>query len=203
MRVRHVMRHGARVERSGIDVQPSARTQHVRDHEAEHERDARHHLEVQQCLEADATDLLQALHPRNAHRDRAEDHQRNQHLDETDEGVAERFHFDAEHGPEVTDENTGGKSDQDLHVEMFEHAQDGVSSTRCCQMSSRRRCRLRYRTRAASRPVSCRRAPGMWGPLRSWLAVLPDERSGLAARIRRFRTGASARTRDDRALPLR
>ena len=62
------------------------------------ERERGHDLEVEQRLEADAADLLHVLHAGDAVHDRAEDDRRDEHLDQLDEGVAERLHRLAQPG---------------------------------------------------------------------------------------------------------
>src|SRR3712207_2713629 len=91
----------------------------VHDHEPYDEGDGRHHLEVDQRLDADPPDLLHVLHAGDAVHHRAEDDGRDQHLDQLDEGVAERLHLRPDLGPEVAEQDADHDGGQHLDVEVL------------------------------------------------------------------------------------
>ena len=68
-----------------------ARPDHIADDEADHQREGRDDLEIDQRLDADAADLLGILDMRDAGDHGAEDDRRDHHLDQLDEAVAERL----------------------------------------------------------------------------------------------------------------
>jgi hypothetical protein len=86
----------------------------VDDHEADDQRDRGHDLEVDQRLQADPADLLHVLHAGDAVHHGAEDDRRDQHLDQLDEGVAERLHLRPELRVEVSEEDAGQDGGQHL-----------------------------------------------------------------------------------------
>ena len=116
---RHVLRHRLRVERRGIDIHAATRPHHVDDNQADHQRERRHDLEVDQGEDAGLAHRPAARAARDADDDRAEDDRRDNHAHELDERVAERFHRDAGRWPQVPDENTEGRGDQYLTVERL------------------------------------------------------------------------------------
>jgi hypothetical protein len=96
-RAGHLARAGVRgdrlgVQRGGVDVHARAGLQHVHQHQADHQRNAADHLEVQQRQAAGLADLLHVFHAGDAHHHRAEDDGRDDHLDQLDEAVAQRLH---------------------------------------------------------------------------------------------------------------
>lgn len=119
VRLRRVRRDGLAVERRRIDVEADARTQDVRGREAEHQREGRHDLEVQQRLAADAADLLHVLHAGDAGDDRTEDDRADHHLDQLDEAVAERLHVGGDRRVEVAEDHADDDGEDHLHIEHF------------------------------------------------------------------------------------
>ena len=106
------------VERVGVDVHADAGLPDVDDHEADDQRDRGHDLEVDQRLDPDPADLLHVLHAGDAVHHGAEDDRGDQHLDQLDEGVAERLHAGAELGVEVPEQDAQHDGAQDLDVEV-------------------------------------------------------------------------------------
>ena len=106
-----------------VDVEARAGTNDVSDEESDGERDGRDNLEVEQRLAADASELLQIAHVRDADRDGAEDDRCDDHLDDADEGIPERPHRLAGFGPQETDNHAGDGRNQHLHVEKLEQAE--------------------------------------------------------------------------------
>ena len=71
---------------------PSARPQHVHHHQADRQREGRHHLEVDQRLEPHPADPLEVARVRHAADDGEEDDRRDDHPHQVDEGVAHGLH---------------------------------------------------------------------------------------------------------------
>src|SRR5471030_547100 len=72
--------------------------------------------EVEQRLAADAADLLDVLHAGDPGDDGAENHRRDNHLDQLDEAIAQRFHGDRVVGHELAQQHAAGNRKQHLHV---------------------------------------------------------------------------------------
>ena len=87
-------------------------------------------LEVDERLEADAPDLLHVLHAGDAVHDGEEDDRRDDHLDQLDEGVAERLHGLAERRVEMPEQHPEDDGGQDLGVEVLIPL--AVVNRRCC-----------------------------------------------------------------------
>ena len=81
--------------------------------EADHEGEGRHHLEVEESLDAHSADLLEVGVPRDAHHDRREDEWRQDRLDEPEEDLAEQAQRDRELRPIVADLGAGDHGDED------------------------------------------------------------------------------------------
>ena len=107
------------VQRPDVDVHAGAGLQRVHDNEADDQGERRQHLEIDQRLEADAADLLHVLHAGNAVHDRAKDDRRNDHLDQFDEGVAQRLHLLAELRVEVSERDADDDGRDHLQVEAL------------------------------------------------------------------------------------
>ena len=105
------------VERLDVDVHVAAGLQGVHHDQADDQRNRGQHLEVDQRLEADASDLFHVLHAGDAMHDGAEDDRRDDHLDHLDEGVAERLHLLAEIRIEVPERDTDRDRGEHLHIE--------------------------------------------------------------------------------------
>ena len=106
------------VERGGVDVHAGPGPPDVDDDEADDQGHGRHHLEVEQGLEADAADLLHVLHAGDAVDDGAEDDRRDQHLDQRHERVAERLQLLAGLRGEVADQDADRDRAEHLDVEV-------------------------------------------------------------------------------------
>ena len=61
------------------------------EHQTDHQSDGGQHFEIDHRLQADAPDLLQIARAADAADHHAEHDQANQHLDQFDEAIAERF----------------------------------------------------------------------------------------------------------------
>ncbi|MGY4357661.1 hypothetical protein ACVW0J_004154 [Bradyrhizobium sp. i1.7.7] len=84
------------VERRGIDVHAVAGTEEIGEQQTDHEGDRRHHLEIDQRLDADPADLLEVAGTGNAVHDDAEHDRGHDHRDQLQEGVAEDLEPDGE-----------------------------------------------------------------------------------------------------------
>ena len=82
------------------------------------ERQRREGEEVGERLAGDAADLLQVRHAGDAGDHGQEDHRRDDHLDQLDEGVAERLQAGADVGPEVADGDAEDDRGQHLDIEL-------------------------------------------------------------------------------------
>ena len=72
------------------------------------------HLEVDQRLDADTADALQVAGAGDAVHDDAEHQHRDDHLDQLDEGVAERLELDRRLRPDEADDDADGERQQHL-----------------------------------------------------------------------------------------
>ncbi len=109
-------------DRGGIAVQveAGARMQQVAGGQAQDQGDARQHFEIDNGLQADAADLAGLADMTDARNHRAEDQHGDHHLQEIDEGVADRLH--PRLGADLRPDQADGAADQDaghdLHVEI-------------------------------------------------------------------------------------
>ncbi len=71
--------------------QPHTGLRQIDRHDADQQRQRRHHLEVHQRLHADASHLPQTSMPGNARHQRAQDQRRHDHADQPQEDVAEHL----------------------------------------------------------------------------------------------------------------
>ena len=114
---------GVDLDRPGIDglrihVHADAGLQIIDDHQPDHEGEGGDDLEIDERLEADASDLLQVFHAGDAVHDGAEDDRRDQHLDQLDEAVAERLHLLADLRIEMPEQDADDDRGDHLDVEM-------------------------------------------------------------------------------------
>ena len=105
------------VESGGVNVEAHAGLEPVHHHEADDERERGDDLEVEQRLDAHAPQLLHVLHGGDAVDDGAEDDGRNHHLDQLDEGVAQRLERLAEVRVTPADHDAERDGQEHLHVE--------------------------------------------------------------------------------------
>ncbi len=117
-----IISNGARVERGCVHVKAAAGVNHVADEESDDKRECGYDFEVEKSLAADAADLAQILHAGDSGDHGAEDHHRDDHGDQADEGIAQRLHRDAAHGPEVAEEHRQPNADCYLHPQRFVEA---------------------------------------------------------------------------------
>ncbi len=95
-----------------------ARLHHVCDDEADDKREGGEGEKVDHRLAGDAADLGEIGHAGNPGRDRQEDHRRDDHLHEPDEGVAKRFELRADIRIEMPEQDARGDRRQHLNIEM-------------------------------------------------------------------------------------
>jgi hypothetical protein len=95
VRLRRILLDRFCIDRSGIDVHAGTGLPQIGDHEADHQSQRRHRLEIDDRFQADTTDFPHVLHAGDAVHDGAEDNRSDHHLDRLDEHVAERLHLGA------------------------------------------------------------------------------------------------------------
>ncbi len=103
-----------------VDVHPRAGLEEVHGQEGEGQGDGGDQLEVDQRLQRHASDLAHVVHAGDAVHDGAEDHRRDDHPDQGDEGVAERLHLGAEVRVEPAEQAAGDHADEDLEPELLQ-----------------------------------------------------------------------------------
>jgi len=106
-----------RVERGWVDVHAGAWLQDVGDHHADDQRQGREGQEIDHGLGDYSSDRSEVAHAGDAGDDRQKDDGGDDHLDQLDEAIAQRFHGSAVLGPEITQRNAKGDCDQYLDVE--------------------------------------------------------------------------------------
>src|ERR1700746_2997200 len=113
------------IERCRIDVKPRARMNDDSNGDSYDQRERRNALEINQRLEADLANFLEIGHSRDALDQDTENHRRDHHANELDEGVAKRLEGHAGFRREVANENTNEDGDEDLNIK------DGVPRLGC------------------------------------------------------------------------
>src|ERR1035437_9496110 len=109
--------HGLGIERGGGGVDSGAGLHHLDHHEPHQERDAGHHLKVEQRLEPDAAQFAHVSDARDSGHHGEEDDRGDHHADEFDEAVAERFHHLARGWIEATERDAGGDAGNHAKVQ--------------------------------------------------------------------------------------
>jgi hypothetical protein len=87
-----ILRDSLGIQRGHVHVETAARLYDVAHHHAHQQRQSGNDLKVQERLSANPADFLQILHAGDAGNDGAKDDQRDNHRDQLDERVAQRFH---------------------------------------------------------------------------------------------------------------
>ena len=113
---RLVFRNTASVERRNVDVHADARLHHIDDHQADHQRERRNDLEVDQRPDTDAADFLYVPHLRDTEDHGAEDDRCKEHLNELDERIGKRLKHYCYVGEYDPDERTDSDANQYLYV---------------------------------------------------------------------------------------
>ena len=103
---------------SGGEVEARAGVEQVADDQADGQRDRRHRQEVAERQAADLADLRGAGDRADAEHDRAEDDRRDHHLDQADEGGADRLELDGEVRGEQPDGDAEQHRDDHREVEV-------------------------------------------------------------------------------------
>ncbi|MNE45028.1 hypothetical protein D3C80_1392930 [compost metagenome] len=119
-RRRGVLAEARRAQRGRVDVHAHARLEHMHGHQADYQADHRQHQEQQQRLAHQAPQRALVGHAGNAGDDGAEHHRRDHHLDQLDEGIAQRLQRHGLLGPEVADQYTQQHGAEDLKVQRFD-----------------------------------------------------------------------------------
>ena len=113
-RVLGVGAHRLGIQRLRVDVHADARLEQEGQRQAEGQRDGSHQLEVDERLHANAADALQVAGAGDAVHDDAEDDQRNDHLDQLDEAVAQRLELHRRLRHEKAEQHAGHEGHQYL-----------------------------------------------------------------------------------------
>ena len=108
---------GALACRALGQVHAASGVDQVADHQADRQREGRHHQEVDERQAADLADGGGFAHRPDAQHDRAEDDRRDHHLDQADEHRAEHADALADLGREQADGDAGQHRDDDGDVE--------------------------------------------------------------------------------------
>ena len=98
-------------------MHPDPGLEHVGDDQPDDEGQGGHDLEIEERLEADAADRPQVAHAADAGDDSGEDDRTDEHLDQLDEGVAQRLEGGPEFRLEVAEQNARHDAEQHLTVE--------------------------------------------------------------------------------------
>ena len=106
--------HRRRVQPGRVDVHADAGLEHVGEDDADHQREAGEHLEVDDRLEADAADLLQVASARDAEHHHAEHERGDHHLDQLDEAVAQAASAPGKIGDQHPQDHTEHQRHNDL-----------------------------------------------------------------------------------------
>ena len=89
------------------------------DQQTDRQSKSRDDFKIEQRLGADPTDLLHILHTGDADYHGTKDNRCDDHLDQLDEAVAQRFHGRAGFGVEIPEQNTDGDRRQYLEVQTL------------------------------------------------------------------------------------
>ena len=90
-------------QRGRVNVETRARLENIHDHKADDQSERRDDFKINQRFAADAPQFFEIAHRGNAVDDGAEDNRADQHFHQIDEGVAERFQFNARFRPEKSE----------------------------------------------------------------------------------------------------
>jgi hypothetical protein len=92
-----------------------ARAKRIGEYQADHQRNRRHYLEIDQRLDADPPDLFEVAGARDAMHDDAEHDRRDDHGDQLQEGVAENFQADGKIGNSHSQHNPEQEGNENLN----------------------------------------------------------------------------------------
>ena len=112
------VRNLGRVETGRIDVHARAGLNHVGHDQTDDQGQGREGQEIGKGLGRGPAKGLQITHARNAGDNGQENDRPDDHLDELDEGIAQRLEGLAQGRVEVPDQGPGRNRDQDLKIEM-------------------------------------------------------------------------------------
>ena len=107
-----------RVEAGRVDVEPRTRADDIGDSHPDDQRQGREEQEISKGLGRDAPDRGKVAHARNAGDDGQENQRRDDHLDQLDECVAERFERLARGGREISDQHPEDDRAEYLRVKV-------------------------------------------------------------------------------------
>ena len=105
-------------QRRRIDVEARARLDDVGDDQADDQGKRREGEEVAERLGDDAPQLADVAHPGDAGDDGQENNRRDDHLDQPDEGIAQRLHGHAGVGIEMADQSANEDRCKNLRIKL-------------------------------------------------------------------------------------
>ena len=119
--------HGFGVESAGIHIHAHAWLEPKGQRQTQQQRDGRHDLKVDQCLDPNAPDAPKIACTSNPMDDHTEHQDGNDHLDQFDEAVAQRLELDGELGRTHAQDHPQEQCQQHLPEQRFEKLCHGVS----------------------------------------------------------------------------
>ncbi len=108
------------IQRRRVDVEAASGLHHLADDQADDQGHRRDDLEIDQGLQPHPPERLDVAHPRDAAGHGAEDHRRDDQLDQLDEGVAQRLQPHPDRRPQSADQYAQRDGDQDLHIKRLQ-----------------------------------------------------------------------------------
>src|SRR5450830_537540 len=114
-----VLRNQLDIEVGRVGVEAGAWFQDVSDQQANCQRESGDYFEVEQGLAADAADFLDVLHAGDTGHNSTEDHWGNDHLDQFDEAVTQRFHVDGVGWVKYAQQHADDNGEYHLYVQDF------------------------------------------------------------------------------------
>ena len=151
------------IELRWIDVHAVAGAEQIGQHKADNQRDRGHGLEIDQRLDADASDLLEVAGARDAMHHHAEHDRRDDHGNQLQEGVAEYLQADGKIGGGGTEHDPEQQCGKDLNEQRRIYR---LSRNRCCGGDCRHQTLPhRFKTPSAANELSSQQATNVPGTL--------------------------------------
>src|SRR5215471_11267280 len=111
------MRNTTLLNDCNIYVEAVAGFHDVSDNQSDHQSQCRNNFEIEKCFATDASHLTQVAHAGDSGDHRAEDHQRDDHGDNPDEGVSQGLHRYGAGGAHIPEDC----SESDPHSHLCPH----------------------------------------------------------------------------------
>ena len=116
---RHVTGNFAGIQGRHVNMHASARLNHVNHDQADQQRDSRHDFEVEQGITAGLADRFHALHAGNTADHRTENNGRDDHLDQFDKAITQRFESNTGFRVVMAQQDTDSDRYDYLHIQGF------------------------------------------------------------------------------------